>query len=47
MHVSLDMGVVLGMSAYLEAADESIGHVIFEEVSSLVVYAGPTPHVFA
>ena len=34
-------------SAYLEAADESVRHIVLEQVSSSVVYAGPAPHVFA
>jgi hypothetical protein len=32
--------------AYLKAADERIGNVIFEEFPSLVVDARPAPHVF-
>ena len=34
-----------GKSAYLKAADEAIRNIVLEKVSSLVVYAGPTPHV--
>jgi hypothetical protein len=30
----------------LKTADKRVGNVIFEEVSSLVVNARPTPHVF-
>jgi hypothetical protein len=32
--------------AYLETADKRIGNVILEEMSPLVVHAGPAPHVF-
>jgi hypothetical protein len=32
--------------AYLKTADKRIGNVILEEMSSLVVYARPAPHVF-
>lgn len=31
--------------AYLKTADETIGDVILEKMSSLVVYARPTPHI--
>jgi hypothetical protein len=30
---------------YLKTAHERVGNVIFEEVSSLIVNAGPTPHI--
>ena len=32
--------------AYLKTADKCVGNVILKEMSSLVVNAGPTPHVF-
>jgi hypothetical protein len=38
-----EAGVLI--SAYLKTADKGVGDVILEEVSSLVVYARPTPHV--
>jgi hypothetical protein len=31
--------------AYLETADKAVGNVILKEMSSLVVNAGPTPHI--
>jgi hypothetical protein len=34
-------------SAYLESAQEVISHVVLEQVLSFVVYARPSPHVFA
>ena len=34
------------VSAYLKTADEAVGHVVLEEMSSLVVNTGPAPHVF-
>ena len=33
------------MKTYLKTADERIGDVILEKMSSLVVYARPAPHV--
>lgn len=34
------------LKAYLKSADKSIVNVFFEEVLSLSVFAGPSPHVF-
>lgn len=45
-NVSIGIRPRLVVYAYLKTADEAVGHVVLEQMSSLVVNTGPAPHVF-